>query len=265
MNGFKGFNLNKTKLFCKDFEYEVGKTYEIPKDKLKLCYSGFHFCDNIKDVNMFYPFYNYPFHRFCFITAFGDGDIQTHELVRNKYCCSKIRIDKLLNGIIDGYYFENGKYISNNISKAEKTNTDNGYIISDYGKTHYYNFKKKLHRIDGPAVENTQEGYTEWYKDGKLHREDGPAYQDDEGVKEWYKDGKLHREDGPAIEYENGTVKWYKNNNLHREDGPAIEYKDGYKEWYENDVLIKIKNIPDTIGKKVEHSKNGNKYFLTLV
>ena len=28
------------------------------------------------------------------------------------------------------------------------------------------------------------------------------------GYKEWYVEGKLHREDGPAIEWSNGTKEW---------------------------------------------------------
>lgn len=66
----------------------------------------------------------------------------------------------------------------------------------------------------------------------KLHREDGPAVEDLDGTKEWRINGKVHREDGPAIELKNGTKKWYKHDSLHRENGPAIEYADGKKRWF---------------------------------
>jgi hypothetical protein len=44
-----------------------------------------------------------------------------------------------------------------------------------------------------------------WLWDGKLHREDGPAVEEASGTKEWLWDGKLHREDGPADERRDGS------------------------------------------------------------
>ena len=73
---------------------------------------------------------------------------------------------------------------------------------------------------------------TEWYLNGKKHREDGPAIEYTNGDKFWYKNGKYHREDGPAVEYNDGSKSWYKNDKRHREDGPAIEYSDGDKSWF---------------------------------
>ena len=73
---------------------------------------------------------------------------------------------------------------------------------------------------------------TEWFLNGKLHREDGPAIENTNGDKQWIKNGFLHREDGPAMEFAAGSKYWYKNGNYHREDGPACEYADGDKRWY---------------------------------
>ena len=56
-----------------------------------------------------------------------------------------------------------------------------------------------------------QEDKTEWYLNGKRHREDGPAIEWSDGDKEWYLNGKRHREDGPAIESSNGDKEWYLN------------------------------------------------------
>ena len=50
-----------------------------------------------------------------------------------------------------------------------------------------------------------------WYLDDKLHRVDGPAIEDVGGDTFWYLDDKLHRVDGPAIEYTNGGKEWYLN------------------------------------------------------
>ena len=75
-----------------------------------------------------------------------------------------------------------------------------------------------------------------WFKDGKLHREDGPAVENRD-YKAWYLNGLLHREDGPAVE-DDGRKIWYLNNLLHREDGPAIEEGD-FKEWWINGIRQK--------------------------
>jgi hypothetical protein len=55
---------------------------------------------------------------------------------------------------------------------------------------------------------------------------------------EWYLNGKLHREGGPARERANGNKYWFINGKLHREDGPAIEYSDGTKHWYLNGIQL---------------------------
>lgn len=48
-----------------------------------------------------------------------------------------------------------------------------------------------------------------WRKNGKLHREDGPAIEEINGHKEWWINGNLHREDGPAVEYSDGAKEWW--------------------------------------------------------
>jgi hypothetical protein len=91
---------------------------------------------------------------------------------------------------------------------------------------------------------------TEWFHNGKLHREDGPALEYDNGDKFWYINGKLHRQDGPACEYADGGKCWYLNGQLHRQDGPAIEHADGGKCWYlngkkvtEDEVMKPVKQL----------------------
>jgi hypothetical protein len=70
-----------------------------------------------------------------------------------------------LNNIYDKYYYKDGT--SSNIRE----------------------YNKILHRIDGPAVENSTGKY-------------------------WIFNGKFHRADGPAIEYQNGSISYYINGAL---------------------------------------------------
>ena len=61
------------------------------------------------------------------------------------------------------------------------------------------------------TVKVYNDGSKYWYLKGKLHREDGPAIEDSGGCKFWYLNGQLHREDGPAVEYGDGAKYWYLN------------------------------------------------------
>ena len=90
-----------------------------------------------------------------------------------------------------------------------------------------------------------------WYLKGKLHREDGPAVENANGTKHWYLKGKFHREDGPAVEETDGTKWWYLNDKLHREDGPAIEETDGTKWWYLNGNELTEKEFNAKVKKTI--------------
>ena len=49
---------------------------------------------------------------------------------------------------------------------------------------------------------------------------------------EWYIDGKRHREDGPAVEYADGSKSWYINGFLKR-----VQNASGHNSWYVNGFL----------------------------
>lgn len=82
--------------------------------------------------------------------------------------------------------------------------------IDQYGTKRWY-LNRKLHRLDGPAVEYSN-GTAEWFLNDRLHRDNGPAITDAKGNKWWYQNGQQHREDGPSVEYADGTCLWYYRN-----------------------------------------------------
>jgi len=55
------------------------------------------------------------------------------------------------------------------------------------------------------------DGTKEWWHNGKLHRTNGPAVEEADGTKEWWFEGKLHRTNGPAVEHVDNDPSWYFN------------------------------------------------------
>ncbi len=82
MKGYKAFDLDLT---CRDFQYEIGKTYEY-EGEIRPCESGFHFCKTIADCYNYYSMIEYT--RICEIEAIGN--IKTDNNV--EYCTDKITI-----------------------------------------------------------------------------------------------------------------------------------------------------------------------------
>ena len=85
MIGYKAFNND---LSCRDFQYEVGKTYEM-YDKPKCCFKGFHFCKDLKDCFLYYKFGL----RICEVESLGDLDSGDEK----KFCTNKIKIIRELS------------------------------------------------------------------------------------------------------------------------------------------------------------------------
>ena len=62
-----------------------------------------------------------------------------------------------------------------------------------------------------PEMRVGPDGEKCWTLKGKLHREDGPAVEEPGGSKFWYFNNEYHREDGPAVEYPDGRKYWFLN------------------------------------------------------
>lgn len=60
--------------------------------------------------------------------------------------------------------------------------------VQDSGSKHWYAPGRKLHRLDGPAVEFADGGKS-WYVNNKLHRDDGPAGTSSWGTNYWWLHG----------------------------------------------------------------------------
>lgn len=82
MKGFKAFDKN---LKCRDFQYEIGQTYEIDGE-IECCKRGFHFCKDLADCYRFYKMTDDT--RICEVEAIGK--IKTEDDI--KYCTNKIKI-----------------------------------------------------------------------------------------------------------------------------------------------------------------------------
>jgi hypothetical protein len=81
MKAYKGFNKD---LKCRDFQYEVGKTYEEPE--AKLCNKGFHACEYPLAV---FGYYNPANSRYGVVDV--EGDIGERE-EDTKLCGTKITV-----------------------------------------------------------------------------------------------------------------------------------------------------------------------------
>ena len=82
MKSYKGFD---KKLKCRDFQYEIGKEYEMDGE-IKVCSRGFHACESPFDV---FDYYTMIDSRFCEVEQ--DGNI-SKENRGTKICSSKIKI-----------------------------------------------------------------------------------------------------------------------------------------------------------------------------
>ena len=82
IKSYKGFDKN---LKCRDFQYEIGKEYEMDGE-IKVCSRGFHACESPLEV---FDHYSMIGSRFCEVEQ--DGNISKEDR-ETKICSSKIKI-----------------------------------------------------------------------------------------------------------------------------------------------------------------------------
>ena len=162
MKSFKGFNKD---LKCRDFQYEIGQSYEI-NEPIECCSNGFHSCENPLDVFNYYPPNN---SRYCEVES--DGQIDK-DGIDSKLASSKISIGAEigLKGLIEAgvkFIFEKvdwkNKKESNTGAQSAATNTGYKSAASVEGKDSI---------ACGLGIENKAKGalgcwivLTEWHRD----------------------------------------------------------------------------------------------------
>ena len=128
---YKGFNQD---LKCRDFQYEIGKTYK-HKGDVSVCNSGFHACENPLAVFEHYP----PTSRFAIVKCAGkiskdinDKKIACEELTVEAEIWLPELISEAVEWIRSRVDLENKK-ISNTGDGSVASNTGDGSVASNTG------------------------------------------------------------------------------------------------------------------------------------
>ena len=139
---YKGFNQD---LKCRDFQFEIGKTYK-HKGDVSVCNSGFHACENPLAVFEYYP----PTSRFAIVKCAGKISKDIND---KKIACGELTIEaeiwlpELISEAVEWIHsrvdLENKK-ISNTGDGSVASNTGYGSVASNTG--------------DGSVASNTGDG-----------------------------------------------------------------------------------------------------------
>ena len=127
---YKGFDKN---LKCREFQYEVGKEYEMDGD-IKCCERGFHACESPLEV---FDHYDMLTSRFAKVEQSGDIDKEENT---TKVCSSKIKVKaelKLADIINLGVEWIKDVTSPSKLKKETDLN-DNGGYSAQIGSSGYY-------------------------------------------------------------------------------------------------------------------------------
>ena len=123
MKYYKAFNPDMT---CKGFKFEIGKTYE--EEKAKMCYSGFHFCENPLDCLDYYNLLDGNCNLINFAEVKPLDKIIKGDNVDTKRCTKKIKISAKLNLL--GFIKASFDYISETCKDDNKDSGDNSKVAT---------------------------------------------------------------------------------------------------------------------------------------
>lgn len=131
MKGYKVFDKD---LSCKSLQYEVGKTYEMVDHPL-LCMKGFHFCQNVNDVFMYYS----KFSRMCEVEAIGEIITEKNKSVTNKIKILREIVGKELSKIYYGSGYGDNNYFGDGFGNSYGYGYNVGYNLGyGYGNSNSY-------------------------------------------------------------------------------------------------------------------------------
>jgi hypothetical protein len=165
MKTYKSFDKN---LKCRDFQYEIGKTYEL-KDHPILCTdNGFHACENPLDVLRYYSAAN---SRFCETISEGLIDKSSND---TKVASSKITIDKeiTLKTLIEcgfKFTFEKIKWEEENkVQTFDYNSAAQTYGNYSTAQTHSYGSTAQTHGDNSAAQTYSVHSAAQTHGDGSV-------------------------------------------------------------------------------------------------
>jgi len=222
--GYKG----TTNFKCKNLTYEVGKTY-VFHGQLKLCNSGFHFCDNIMNINISYPLSDKNT-KILQIEIPDDAVVINgdNKSVTNKLRVIKVLTPKEIEEISKGKikYDKNGNAIYLEDSRGywwKKKYDKNGNVIYYEDSSGYW--EKSEYDENGNVIryeDSTEYCYEQRYdkKGNAVYLEDSRGY--------WWK--KKYDKSRNVIHYEDSRGYWWKKK--YDKNGNVIYYEDSTgKKW----------------------------------
>jgi hypothetical protein len=130
MKGYKVFNPDWT---CNDFQYKVGKTFEMEGEVI-MCRRGFHFCKKATDCFEYYSFDSK--NKVAEVEALGDVETEG-----NKSCTNKIHIIRELSWyeVLDLVNTGAGNTGINNSGDMNSGDMNSGYRNSGDRNSGYWN------------------------------------------------------------------------------------------------------------------------------
>ena len=140
MKGYKVFNGDWT---CRDFKYEVGKTYEMEEHPI-CCNNGFHFCTNLSDCFNYYGFNTN--NKVAEIEALGEIDKSDDD---TKHCTNKIKIVREIAWEEVLTLCNSGDWNSGNRNSGNRNSGD--WNITSFSNGCFNTKEPKIYLFDKPS------------------------------------------------------------------------------------------------------------------